>query len=88
MRRSIIEDVITDWAATDGVHGPSVAEWDALCEGLAVVDGDMNLLEVHVDDQRLGWLARGIAEIFRDVDAFAEGKGLPPYTPAMFCEDR
>ena len=85
--RSLIEEGITDMAASDGVRRPSAAEWDALCEGLAVVDGDMDLLEVHVDGQRLGWLARGMAEIFGNVDAFAEGKGLPPYTPAMFCED-
>ena len=25
--RSIIEEVITDWAAADGVHGPSVGNW-------------------------------------------------------------
>lgn len=85
--RSLIEEVITDWAAEDGVHGPSVAEWDALCEGLAVVDGDMNLLEAHVDGQRLGWLALGVAEIFGDLDAWAEEKGILTYTPAMFCED-
>ena len=74
--------------AYDGARRPSVAEWDALYEGLAVVDGDMNLLEVQVDNHRLGRLARGMAEIFGKVDAFAEGKGLPPYTPAMFCEDK
>ena len=41
-----------------------------------------------MDNHRLGRLARGMAEIFGKVDAFAEGKGLPPYTPAMFCEDK
>ena len=85
--RSIIEEVIVDQAATDGVHRPSVAEWDALCKGMAVVDGDMGLLDVQVDGQGIEWLARGMAEIFKNLDAFGEGKDIPQYTPAMFCED-
>ena len=85
--RSIIVEAITDALVSDGVHRPSVEEWEVLCEGLAVVNGDVNALEGQVDGDRLGWLAGGMAEIFGNVDALVEEKGLPPYTPAMFCED-